>query len=429
VIERLNAISKVAPLSEVDLQAWNTTLNNARMARDEATKQYAEFPEDRLTHYEEEKKKVNRDVATLILSKGGSITIVTPEKTWLQQHITRAKELPSDGFQITAVSLKDGKVDDQLLAVLERLTTLQYLFLDNTNVTDESVRMIVNRATIRSLNLNGTPVTKDVLEALTGVKTLSLRGTRISPEDLASFAALNPSIDVLPRIESTSTRPLESLSSLPKSFAMRFDGVSRVELPVKCTQGPAISIEAWVWRPLAIFTTLATPLTGINMSTDGKPRGLMLHIKGRNFFIGESRNANGDFIVTQRVGHFPDEKWTHLAVTLDGGELRVHQDGKRLASTAIALPTDGTQLNFAIGAGPGGGWPFVGIVDEVRISDTARYLDDFDPPRRFEPDKNTLALYHFDEGSGETVHDASGNGHDGKVVGTPEWVPEAEVDK
>ena len=92
-------------------------------------------------------------------------------------------------------------------------------------------------------------------------------------------------------------------------------------------------------------------------------------------------------------------------------------------------PTDATQLKFAIGAGTGGFWPFVGIVDEVRISNTARYLDDFDPPRRFEPDKNTLALYHFDEGSGETVHDASGNGHDGKIVGVPEWVPESEVDK
>ena len=42
--------------------------------------------------------------------------------------------------------------------------------------------------------------------------------------------------------------------------------------------------------------------------------------------------------------------------------------------------------------------PFDGIIDEVRISKIARHATDFTPPSRFEPDKDTLALYHFDEG-------------------------------
>ena len=32
-----------------------------------------------------------------------------------------------------------------------------------------------------------------------------------------------------------------------------------------------------------------------------------------------------------------------------------------------------------------------------------------------------MALYHFDEGSGDVLHDSSGNGHDGKIVGA-KWV-------
>jgi hypothetical protein len=37
-------------------------------------------------------------------------------------------------------------------------------------------------------------------------------------------------------------------------------------------------------------------------------------------------------------------------------------------------------------------------------------------------DGDTVAIWLFDEGSGNTVRDASGNGHDGTFVGAPGWV-------
>ncbi len=64
---------------------------------------------------------------------------------------------------------------------------------------------------------------------------------------------------------------------------------------------------------------------------------------------------------------------------------------------------------------------FHGTIDEVRISNIARYTEDFTPQRRFEPDEHTLALYHFDEGTGDVLEDSSGNGHHGKIVGA-KWV-------
>ncbi|MEZ6086569.1 MAG: protein kinase [Pirellulaceae bacterium] len=60
---------------------------------------------------------------------------------------------------------------------------------------------------------------------------------------------------------------------------------------------------------------------------------------------------------------------------------------------------------------------YVGLIDEVRISSTARYIDTFEPKRRFQVDEQTIALYHFDEDSGDVAKDASGNGHHGKIVG------------
>ena len=66
-------------------------------------------------------------------------------------------------------------------------------------------------------------------------------------------------------------------------------------------------------------------------------------------------------------------------------------------------------------------YPFHGIIDEVRISDIARYTEDFSPQKRFKPDEHTMALYHFDEGKGDLLHDSSGNGHHGKIVGA-KWI-------
>ena len=58
--------------------------------------------------------------------------------------------------------------------------------------------------------------------------------------------------------------------------------------------------------------------------------------------------------------------------------------------------------------------PFAGYIDEVRISAVARYdvsKDGFTPRDKFKKDKETLALWHFDEPGGRRIFsDASGNG-------------------
>ena len=49
---------------------------------------------------------------------------------------------------------------------------------------------------------------------------------------------------------------------------------------------------------------------------------------------------------------------------------------------------------------------YAGLIDEMRISNTLRYSGTFNRPTApFVRDANTLALYHFDEGSGQIVHD------------------------
>jgi hypothetical protein len=69
---------------------------------------------------------------------------------------------------------------------------------------------------------------------------------------------------------------------------------------------------------------------------------------------------------------------------------------------------------------------FRGQIDEVRISAVARYTENFTPHTSpHASDAYTLALYHFDEGTGDNTADATGNGFD-CVLGDPDTLGMAD---
>ena len=70
---------------------------------------------------------------------------------------------------------------------------------------------------------------------------------------------------------------------------------------------------------------------------------------------------------------------------------------------------------------------FQGRIDQVRISRIALYDANFAPVASLTSDDSTLALYKFDEGAGDVLKDASGNGHDGRIVGA-KWVKSKSED-
>ena len=63
-------------------------------------------------------------------------------------------------------------------------------------------------------------------------------------------------------------------------------------------------------------------------------------------------------------------------------------------------------------------------MDEDRVSKVIRYTGDFAVPTiYFEPDDDTVALYHFDEADGTVVKDASKNGNHGNLINAAVLVP------
>jgi hypothetical protein len=128
----------------------------------------------------------------------------------------------------------------------------------------------------------------------------------------------------------------------------------------------------------------------------------------------------GDDLHCSRTPPFP--AWHHYAMQLDGTNASVWMDGVMIGNTnAPGQPVIST-YPLSIGSeGSGGFYQFNGYIDEVRISNIARYTSSFQPQLRFVNDTNTVALYHFDEGQGSIVHDASGNGNDGTIYGSSAW--------
>jgi hypothetical protein len=102
---------------------------------------------------------------------------------------------------------------------------------------------------------------------------------------------------------------------------------------------------------------------------------------------------------------------------MENNQLRLYVDGKLVKSQGFP----GRAANSEKFSKPAGISMFDGVLDEIRISSSARYAGDFVPAPRHEPDAATVALYHCDEGTGTVLKDSSPNQHHGTITGG-NWV-------
>ena len=232
-------------------------------------------------------------------------------------------------------------------------------------------------------------------------------------------------------------------SASPAGYALEFDGkTSYVQIEslkfdfLKDNPRLPVTMEAFV----SAQSTVASPPA--RFIVQRAPLGLLQ--------TGRSTDANRwHFTASVASGTLYEQQplrvdqTVHLAGVYDGQAIRLYLNGKRAAEAHNYLAVnevtqDAPDQTFALstqyvargGMWLGGGqfvraeWGnfFQGRIDELRVSKSARYTADFTPAARHEPDKDTLALYHFDEGQGDALTDSSGNGHHGKIVNA-KWVP------
>lgn len=214
--------------------------------------------------------------------------------------------------------------------------------------------------------------------------------------------------------------PSAASIAMPSGTALKFNGRSHVRIPTlsRNDSGP-VTLEAWVRPELQEGPKVIALLSGKVQ--------LQIHKAANRLFAMELH------VPLEKFDEFPSfvpGKWVHVAAVCDDRELRLYVDGRerwRAARQEKAVQTPYNFDGFWLGGHPHHQRPkvieyrLIGQLDEIRVSKGVRYRGVFSPSQRFEPDADTLALYHCDEGQGNVLRDSSGNDHHGTIEGA-KWV-------
>jgi len=218
-----------------------------------------------------------------------------------------------------------------------------------------------------------------------------------------------------------------------QNYSLSFDGDGDyIEIPDADILSPSnFTLELWVNQPALFPNNIGGGYESTGRNTYiFKANGTNIHTE-YNFM--ENPNAPSsygaglfswiDFGLFESDDEHPEPNvWTHIAVTFDS-DLNIAEifvNGVSVGRTNIQHEIQNTPGNLYFGYHPGDPIynSMTGTLDEIRISDNIRYTSNFTPPtNEFTSDANTVALYHFNEGSGTSVTDASGNGNNGTIYG------------
>lgn len=176
------------------------------------------------------------------------------------------------------------------------------------------------------------------------------------------------------------------------------DGI-RIE-PAACPlpQGP-FTLEAWV------NSSSNDGSQGVVAKTQSSEYAIFAHDGKLSFDV----HLDGRYASARAADTLPLNKWLHVAGVFDGEKVKLFVDGKLVASNKASGTRTINRLPIYIGADPGRSGeatrPFIGQVDEVRLSSVARYDSEFEPAERFEPDAATMFLFHLDRNIGPFFFD------------------------
>ena len=105
---------------------------------------------------------------------------------------------------------------------------------------------------------------------------------------------------------------------------------------------------------------------------------------------------------------------------MKSNEQTIFIDGQAVLSSKEKIKLSSTGQRLAIGGAPGG---FNGMVTSVRVSNTAKYQEDFIAPKSLDRQETTILLYTMTTGEGRRLQDRSENTYSGNIEGNDvEWL-------
>jgi hypothetical protein len=200
-----------------------------------------------------------------------------------------------------------------------------------------------------------------------------------------------------------------------KNRVLVLDGGSAVQVALPATVNlDTFTVECWVR----------------GMTPEGT-RGLVSNYKKAGFALMWSGPKGGrpyGVLYAEKSGRTPVQakkawdwdRWTHLALSHDGKRIRFYVNGSLHQSAELKERLVPSKAPLYIGRDSVAKYShFTGAIDEVRISNVARYTRGFSPPRFHKEDDKTVLLLRFDMLRGKLFPDSSEHGHHGIPLGNP----------
>jgi alpha-L-arabinofuranosidase B-like protein/concanavalin A-like lectin/glucanase superfamily protein/lamin tail-like protein len=202
-----------------------------------------------------------------------------------------------------------------------------------------------------------------------------------------------------------------------------------VDLPDGIASGlHDFTISTWVnpsansaWSRVFDFGTGTNNYMFLTLSAGGGPLRYAISTAGNG--VEQQINAPGTL---------PLNTWSHVAVTLSGNTGTLYVNGQPVGTNTSMTLTPaalGATTQNWIGRSQFAADPFLGAtVDDFQIYDRALSAAEVAALASGQPGAGNVASYKFDEDSGETAVDSSGNGHNATIVSTgnvstPLWQP------
>jgi hypothetical protein len=120
-------------------------------------------------------------------------------------------------------------------------------------------------------------------------------------------------------------------------------------------------------------------------------------------------------------------EWSHVAIVVESNvNINLFINGVNVNTfTGGTIHSNNAPLTFGVNyhafndlglTGTPAEWLY-GNISQIRISNNKRYESNFSPNTTLSADANTVGYWNFNEGTGTTIIDLSGNGNDGTING------------
>ena len=210
-----------------------------------------------------------------------------------------------------------------------------------------------------------------------------------------------------------------------ESLALNFNGTnSIIEFPaIRFDEYEEFTAEAWVYNWSGFI---------FSQGPFGDPENSVWMATGNNYYSSGWESNKGNPNHEFSTGLPQPGKWVHVAMVYDGINQIIFVQGK--LNNKIAAPKPGPlkpNRSFTIGAEPSPSQEFAtnygsGLIRVLRVSNKARYSDNFVPSERFGIDQHTM-FYLSPQGIKGTKVENLGNNENNGLAREVSVIEEADI--